>query len=79
VHPGVVELQETINTIREWHLGEGFLHVEENPTMYSRDRRLSELKSLMVTWLLLYQDGDYGIISNEQRQQRVFSIAPCII
>jgi hypothetical protein len=66
---GIVELQETIEVIRQRHQGEGFLHLNENPTVYSRDKRLRMMNSLMVTRLLLYQDGDYGTISDEHRQQ----------
>jgi hypothetical protein len=69
VPPGVVELNETIDVIRQRHCGEGYLHLDDDPTVYSRDRRLRVMKSLMVTRLLLYQNGDYGTVSNEQRQR----------
>jgi hypothetical protein len=61
-----VELYGTIDQIAQQHRGEGFLHEEKNPTVYSRDPSLRELKSLIVTRLLLYQDGDFGTISNDQ-------------
>jgi hypothetical protein len=66
---GTVELYETLETIAHRHRGEGLLHLDENPTVYSRDQHLHELKSLMVTRLLLYQDGDFRTISNEQRER----------
>jgi hypothetical protein len=64
-----MELHDTVERIAQRHRGEGFLHGDDNPTVYSRDSSLCELKSLMVTRLLLYQDGDYGTISNEQHEQ----------
>jgi hypothetical protein len=67
VPPGVVQLHKTMEGLMVRHRGEGYLHLDDNLLVYSWDWHLCELKSLMVTQLLLYQDGDFGTISNEQR------------
>lgn len=66
--PGIVELSETIDVIAARHRKEGFLHDGDN-TPYALSNPLTQLKALTATRLHLYGPGDFGCVSNEQRQR----------
>jgi hypothetical protein len=65
---GLVNLNETNESINAHLRGEGFLHAGQD-TPYTRDERVIAHTLRTATRLHMYPDVDYGAYTDEERKQ----------